>query len=154
MKRFWNKVKKKAECWEWCGAKDRNGYGHIRIDGHLLSAHRLSWVLAYGDIPKGLQVLHKCDNRPCVRPAHLFLGTQRDNIVDMKKKGRSKTCGYATVNNKGSKNHFALLHEAHIRAIRLRYKSGETQEALAKFFATTQANISLIVNNVSWRHVK
>lgn len=89
--RFWNKVNKQTidGCWEWIGCKDRLGYGRLMYWGTLTLAHRFSWELHNKKIPKGLNVLHKCDNRKCVNPEHLWLGTHRDNMEDMVKKGRS-----------------------------------------------------------------
>ena len=79
------------DCWEWRGSLTKQGYGQVtrrdmKPKGWM--AHRLAWVLAYGPIPKGLWVLHKCDNRPCINPLHLFLGTQSDNVRDCVAKGR------------------------------------------------------------------
>ena len=97
--RFWAKVDKTTSpdgCWLWMGGKDKpwndkmtSGYG--RFSAHLkqVGAHRVSWELTNGPIPEGLEVLHHCDNPPCVRPAHLFLGTQSDNLFDAVKKGRA-----------------------------------------------------------------
>ena len=87
MKTFWDKVNKTISCWEWQGGKDRDGYGHIRIEGKLWQAHRFSSLLD-GKDPKGYVVMHTCDNPGCVNPAHLSLGTQKDNIKDMIQKGR------------------------------------------------------------------
>ena len=76
------------DCIEWNKSKDRNGYGHRSFRGKNMLAHRVSWILAYGEIPNGLNVLHRCDNPSCVNPSHLFLGTQKDNIKDCQQKGR------------------------------------------------------------------
>ena len=83
--RFWEKVEITPHCWEWTASK-RHHYG--QFDTKL--AHRIAWELVFKYIPEGMQVLHSCDNPGCVRPSHLFLGTQKDNMVDMMKKGRHK----------------------------------------------------------------
>lgn len=89
--RFWAKVAKLGvcSCWEWTGWRKETGYGRVRIDGRILYAHRVSWILANGPIPDDLRVLHRCDNPPCVNPDHLFLGTQGDNNADRDAKGRN-----------------------------------------------------------------
>jgi hypothetical protein len=87
--RFWAKVNKTPTCWLWTAStrKGRGKYGQINLNG-MQRAHRVSWQLAYGPIPNGLHVLHKCDVPACVRPGHLFLGTHRDNMDDARQKGR------------------------------------------------------------------
>lgn len=90
--RFWEKVELIPEhtCWIWTSNISNKGYGVFKVNrkiGNKL-AHRISWTLAFGIIPKGFNVLHKCDNPPCVRPEHLFLGTHQDNMNDKVKKNR------------------------------------------------------------------
>lgn len=89
--RFWKSVKiRKNQCWEWTGNKDDKGYGTIST-GYKKSpakAHRISWEIHFGEIPKGLFVLHACDNPSCVNPKHLMIGSQQANAIDMSKKGR------------------------------------------------------------------
>lgn len=85
--RFFEKVRKTRKCWEWT-ALTVNGYGRFRIGNSLVSAHRYAYELSFGEIPAGLFVLHKCDNRSCVKPAHLFLGTLQANMQDAVAKGR------------------------------------------------------------------
>ena len=89
--RFWSRVEFSPHCWVWVGPTNDKGYGQIRVGGRgsrCLLVHRLSWELHYGPIPPGMCVLHHCDNPPCVRPDHLFLGTLADNNRDMYRKGR------------------------------------------------------------------
>lgn len=90
---FWSRVEKTETCWFWVGRKMTFGYGDIQLyaGGPRTSSHRASWEINVGPIPNGMFVLHKCDNPPCVNPDHLFLGTQKDNLLDARKKGRAYT---------------------------------------------------------------
>ena len=88
--KFWAKVERRSddECWGWNGATTHNGYGCLNIDGRYWRAHRYSWTLHNGPIPKGRVVMHSCDTRDCTNPEHLRIGTQRENIQDQIDKGR------------------------------------------------------------------
>jgi len=92
MERFYSKINKIEDgCWEWtAGLRGKTGYGAIKVDGKVLDAHRLSYTLHKGEIPKGMYVCHSCDNRKCVNPDHLFLGSAKDNWQDAVDKGRIK----------------------------------------------------------------
>lgn len=91
--RFWVKVEKSAGCWLWRGARGPRGYGHFKIQ-QIERAHRVAFAIANGPIPADMFVLHRCDVPTCVNPAHLFLGTQADNMADRDRKGR--TGGFVT----------------------------------------------------------
>lgn len=88
--RFNRKVDASGACWVWTGAHGRNGYGQAVVQGHTYKAHRVAWTIAHGPIPEGLCVCHACDNRRCVRPDHLWLGTHQENQEDKIRKGRQK----------------------------------------------------------------
>lgn len=95
---FWAKVDKSGQCWIWTGAKTR-GYGQCTVDKRHGYAHRFSWEMENGPVPPGLVVCHKCDNPACVRPSHLFVGTQRDNVMDCLAKGRANRRGLTGASN-------------------------------------------------------
>lgn len=89
--RFWMKAKKmESGCWIFQGCKDKWGYAHFAVKHKRHQAHRFAWMLANGPVANGLHVLHRCDNPPCVNPAHLFLGTNEENMLDKRLKGRER----------------------------------------------------------------
>ena len=145
--RFWSKVDRRGpdECWPWIGSTNQQGYGQIR-DGTARLASRVAWEMHTGaSVPEDLFVLHRCDNPPCVNPAHLFLGTLADNNRDMREKGRG--C-------RGEKAPTAKLTEADVRNIRAQVSRGEDQGRLASAFSVSQSTISLIAAGKRWRHIK
>jgi len=130
-----------STCHWWTGYGLPSGYGQISAHGRTQSAHRISYELYNGDIPKGMLVLHECDNPSCVNPAHLFIGTQKENMDDMSSKERSLA---------GEKHPSSKLTAEQVIEIRL---SDLSQKKLAKKFNTSQARISQIIRRVAWAHI-
>lgn len=94
MKRFFDKISKTKSCWIWLGClRGKSGYGAFKLNNKVIDAHRVSYEIHNGEIPKGFYVCHTCDNRKCVNPKHLFLGTAKDNWKDGYDKGRIKLLG-------------------------------------------------------------
>ena len=150
MERFWARVERGDGCWEWRGTRRRDGYGQLMVNGKLIRAHRLAYELSVGPIPPGLSVCHRCDNPPCVRPDHLWLGSRAENLADMTAKGRRRH--FMGRPQAGSLNHNAKLTEDDIRVMRL-MASQYTQRAIAERFGIGRANVSLIIRGKTWRHV-
>lgn len=158
--RFWLKVERGNGCWSWTGNCQHDGYGVIRLLNKTLVAHRVSWELHRGPIPVGLSVLHHCDNRPCVRPDHLYLGTQVENGADMVRRGRSAKGARSPMRLHpesrlyGERNHEAKLTTDDVRDIRQRY---ETRSALmptmAREYGVTTTQIWRIVHRMTWKHI-
>ena len=145
-KRFWDKVDKTDDCWNWTGSVDKDGYGLTRLNGKLIKAHRLSYSFLNGIIPEGMCICHHCDNPGCVKPSHLFMGTDADNVHDAISKGRLPAHGEKHGNSK--------LTEDDVHEIRRLYSLGNiTQESLGKMWRIGQCQIGCIVNRKSWKHI-
>lgn len=139
--RFWARVQKTDSCWEWTGPVRGKGYGAVRFDGRMQSAHRVSWEMANGPIADGLHVLHRCDNPPCINPDHLFLGTQQDNTDDMLAKGRAA---------RGVVNGRAKLTPVQVEEIREAHASGRGVSDLARHYGVARITVRKIVTGQSW----
>lgn len=148
--RFWSKVRiASMGCWEWLGAKNRQGYGSVGVGGGRTAlAHRVAWEIDGGPIPLGLLVRHKCDNPACVRPAHLLIGTQKQNMADMYRRGRGRKRGLS-----GSQNPNAKLNESAVRQLRDAAESGEPLRRIAERLNVSPATAHLIATRKTWRHV-
>jgi hypothetical protein len=129
--RFWEKVDKAGGCWLWTAAKGSNGYGNfVAYKGEApTGAHRMSWELTFGEIPDGGFVLHRCDNRLCVRPSHLFLGTQADNLRDMHAKGRWR---YMPRDQRGERNPNSVASDAKVAMMLADIARGQSIRSVAR----------------------
>lgn len=150
--RFWSKVSKgdADACWEWTASLDGRGYGQFGIrTGRNVRAHRFSYVVAFGPIPGDLFVLHRCDNRKCVNPAHLFLGDAGDNIRDCFAKGRARPNPAV-----GVQNGRALVDAEQVVSMRRRHRSGSV--TIGQLMAETRlcrAAVENILSGRSWKHL-
>ena len=135
---FWKNVTKTERCWIWSGTLDKDGYGQLTYDSRIWKAHRLAWTIGHGEIPKGLHVLHHCDNPPCVNyESCLFLGTNHKNILDRLNKERGLKITNAIVDD-----------------IRRRVAAGGrgTRAALAREYNLDESYVGDISNGKSWMH--
>jgi hypothetical protein len=147
--RFWSLVNKTDGCWEWTASrKDGDWYGAFHIGGRRVErTHRVSWVLCHGPIPSGKSVLHTCDNSICVRPDHLYLGTQLDNVRDRVQRGRSNSAV-------GERQWAAKLTPAQVIMIRALSSEMElTREYLSRMYGVTPSHIGKIRRGNMWRHL-
>jgi len=128
-------------CWLWVGAKDGHGYGRFQVDGKGCGAHRVSYELFKGKIPKGMFVCHTCDVPGCVRPDHLWLGTDADNNADKIKKGRQ---------SKGENHWKAKLSESQVLEIRA---AGGLHREIAVRYGVSQSHVCSIKARKKWAHL-
>lgn len=157
-RRFWAKVNKNGpipnrfpnlgRCWVWTGSADKHGYGQMWSVTRVKKASRISYELHYGSFDESLDMCHRCDYPPCVRPTHLFTGTRMENQRDMVNKGRDRngnTCGEAV----GT----AILTNVQVREIKRRLAKGIRGSELAREFGVSQAIISRIKLGRAWRNI-
>lgn len=145
---FWSRIRKNSpvSCWIWTGAT-LDGYGSLGINGKHIKAHRFAYEQYYGPIPKGMLCCHRCDNRACVNPVHLFLGHPKDNSRDMVNKGRSL---------RGERQPRAKLTEQEVTFVKahfIPYNSAFGVTALATKFQVSQSTIRSALKGRSWKHV-
>jgi hypothetical protein len=143
--RFWSMVAIGDGCWEWQHNRSKKGYGVITHQRRQQRASRLVWEFCFGSAPGKMQVLHRCDNPPCVRPDHLFLGTIADNMRDKRAKGRQAR---GERNGGGGK-----LSAADIPVIRERIQLGETFTSIGRDFGVSRVEIAHIAKGRHWSHV-
>lgn len=171
-KRFWAKVNKAGpvaehvkgidECWVWTAGRNhgRMGYGVFGLEGTALKAHRIAWALAYGDIPEGIFVLHRCDNPQCVRPTHLFLGTHADNGRDKAEKGRARapqgdqnyTRNHPEI-VRGERNPNSKLKESDVVLAKEMLSSGASLKSIAERLKISVCTACEISMGKRWSHV-
>ena|SRR3990167_5931190 len=142
--RFWAKVEKTDGCWEWTGARS-NGYGQFSVNSKPAWAHRVAYELTYGAIPDGLLVCHHCDNGRCVRPDHFFLGSIKDNAVDMANKLRGTI---------GPRNRHCRITAQQAVAVRITYRTARGDlSRVAREIGISMDHAKAIGRGVFWKHV-
>lgn len=151
--KFWASVDKQGpihplagQCWIWLG-ETNHGYGRFVTSGRRIRVHRLSWLIHNGEIPNNLGVLHTCDNRACVNPSHLFLGTCAENLADMARKGRA---------SRGEDRPTSKLSEGQVREVRRTYASKPSRLTICELAArhgVSRTLIQRIVTNRAWKHL-
>lgn len=167
--RFWSKVNYSGPvpshlpflgpCWNWVGSVKSTGYGQFSCSGKMFVAHRWVWENAHGKIPSGLNCLHRCDNKACVKPEHLFLGTAKDNALDMVSKGRQNprpgcfAMLKVRATARGELIGISKLVPSDVFQIRKRLAQKESCRSIARSFGVHHSVISDIKRNKTWRHL-
>lgn len=149
--RFWAKVDRRGpdDCWPWLASLFTTGYGRFKIWSYQnVPANRVAWLLTKREDPGEMLVCHRCDNRPCCNPGHLFLGTVADNSADMVAKGR-----WRGGDHRGARNPGAMLDDERVRAIWSLILAGKTNVAIAEQFGVHHATISAIRRGKTWAHI-
>lgn len=145
IERLLSKVEKSEGCWNWMARKTPQGYGRISVGNVNKLAHRVAFELMVGPIGN-LHVLHRCDNPSCVNPAHLWLGTNADNVADKVSKGREPS-------HIGENNNRSRLTPNDVLEIRSKFRSGVSRSELAKKYGIVPAYVNQIASNKAWRHI-
>ena len=139
--RLWSRVQKGDGCWNWSGAKKDRGYGQFTYKNKNLRPHRVAYELAFGKIAPGMCVCHRCDNRLCCRPDHMFLGTSADNTADMMRKKR---------HHRGERTGTSKLKWSDVASIREALARGDTQSQVASRHGVNQSTVSNIWTGQTW----
>jgi len=155
LQRFWSHVDKSDDCWLWTAGCVSGGYGQIYcgITRSYPYTHRVSWEIAYGPIPDGLCVCHHCDNPPCVRPDHLFLGTHADNMRDAFVKSRGLFNSSFPHISAGEQNGLSKLTDIDVRQIRISRAAGARPVDLARIYGIDRCTVWTICTRKTWKHV-
>lgn len=135
-------------CWLWTGAAKENGYGAFSFRGRCSYAHRVSFQMHHGPIPLGMHVCHRCDTPACVNPAHLFLGTAKENYADMRRKGRGKGPALGSAHTPACK-----LTAKQAKEIIQQRRAGGSLKAIAARFSVSDSTVSMVARGKTWRDV-
>lgn len=149
---FWDRLDKAGDCWVWTGALYVNGYGAVRWGGKKVYTHRLAFELNSGPIPEGLFVCHRCDNPPCCNPAHLFLATPRENMVDRDAKGRHGWARRPDAIPRGEQSLRSVLTLAQVEDARRSHAHGESVQSIATRLKRSYKTIHAALTGENWRH--
>lgn len=146
--RFWSKVDRSGDCWIWMASIDSRGYGHFWFNGRLARAHRVAWILTNGPFPEGKQSNHRCHNRRCVRPDHIYPGTASENVRDTEEAGRGN-------HPRGEANGLSRLTVEQVRALRVAYRPGRkgNLSKLARIVGMTRGGLHHVVTGRCWTEI-